>query len=119
MSLSPSLRLAREDAGIGSGAARFSACSRPVIRWIKGDGLDDPITLAAIAQATRLFGSTVDYCLCTDGIDAARAREIGLVHEAVEPEELDVHGGMPTRALRVLVEMVSRTHSPRCPRDHP
>lgn len=76
MSLPPSLRLAREDAGIGSGAARFSAGTRPVIRWIKGDGLDDPITRAAIAQATRLFGSTVDYCLCTDGIDAARAREI-------------------------------------------
>lgn len=71
-----SLQLARADAGISSGAERFSMGQRPVIRWIKGDGLDDPITRAAIAQATRLFGSTVDYCLCTDGIDAPRAREI-------------------------------------------
>jgi len=31
-------------------------------------------TRAAIGQATRLFGSTVDYCLCTHGIDATRAR---------------------------------------------
>lgn len=55
---------------------RFSQGTRPVIRWIKGDGLDDAITRAAIGQATRLFGDTVDYCLCTQGIDAARARNI-------------------------------------------
>jgi hypothetical protein len=55
---------------------RFSEGSRPVIRWIKGDGLDDAVTRAAIGQATRLFGSDVDYCLCTQGIDAARARTV-------------------------------------------
>lgn len=71
-----SFRLSQEDAVFTSAAARFSAGRRPLIRWIKGDGLDDPVTRAAIAQATRLFGSAVDYCLCTDGIDAARARDI-------------------------------------------
>ncbi len=55
---------------------RFAAGTRPVIRWIKGDGLDDDVTRAAIAQATRLFGPAVDYCLCTQGITAPRAREI-------------------------------------------
>jgi predicted O-methyltransferase YrrM len=55
---------------------RFSQGTRPVIRWIKGDGLDDAITRAAIGQATRLFGDSVDYCLCTQGINAARARAI-------------------------------------------
>jgi predicted O-methyltransferase YrrM len=55
---------------------RFSQGSKPVIRWVKGDGLDDLVTRAAIAQATRLFGSAVDYCLCTNGLDAARVRSI-------------------------------------------
>jgi hypothetical protein len=55
---------------------RFSYGTRPVIRWIKGNGLDDEITRAAIGQATRLFGNEVDYCLCTQGIDAARVRTI-------------------------------------------
>ena len=55
---------------------RFSTGNRPVIRWIKGDGLDDAVTRAAIGQATRLFGSTVDYCLCTQGLSAARARDV-------------------------------------------
>ena len=55
---------------------RFSSGTRPVIRWIKGDGLDDMVTRAAIGQATRLFGSEVDYCLCTQGIDASRVRSI-------------------------------------------
>lgn len=50
--------------------------SRPVIRWIKGDGLDDDVTRAAICQATRLFGDEVDYCLLTQGIKPERAREI-------------------------------------------
>jgi len=54
----------------------FSRGTRPVIRWIKGDGLDDPVTRAALGQATRLFGNSVDYCLCTNGIGAARARSI-------------------------------------------
>jgi predicted O-methyltransferase YrrM len=55
---------------------RFSAGTRPVIRWIKGDGLDDVVTRSAIGQATRLFGTDVDYCLCTQGIDASRVRSI-------------------------------------------
>lgn len=54
----------------------FSLGNRPVIRWIKGNGLDDAVTRAAIAQATRLFGSSVDYCLCTHDIAPARARHI-------------------------------------------
>ena len=54
----------------------FSAGKRPVIRWIKGDGLDDVVTQAAIAQATRLFGDQVDYCLLTQGIAPDRAREV-------------------------------------------
>jgi lipopolysaccharide biosynthesis protein/predicted O-methyltransferase YrrM len=64
-----------QDAAICNGR-RFSLGSRPVIRWIKGDGLDDMITRAAIGQATQLFGSEVDYCICTQGIDANRARSI-------------------------------------------
>jgi len=59
--------------------------SRPVIRWIKGDGLDDAVTRAAIGQATRLFGAQVDYCLCTQGIDAPRARAI--LEWAAQPVE--------------------------------
>src|ERR1700730_14688259 len=54
----------------------FTLGHRPVIRWIKGDGLDDEVTRSAIAQATRLFGSSVDYCLCTAGISPARARAV-------------------------------------------
>ncbi|MCE9630404.1 MAG: class I SAM-dependent methyltransferase [Planctomycetia bacterium] len=71
-------RVAAEDrraAAVCTGR-RFETGTRPVIRWIKGDGLDDQVTRAAIAQATRLFGSAVDYCLCTQGIAAPRAREI-------------------------------------------
>ncbi len=64
---------------------RFSVGSRPVIRWIKGDGLDDEVTRAALGQATRLFGSEVDYCLCTQGIDVARARHI--LEWATQPVE--------------------------------
>ncbi len=64
---------------------RFSVGTRPVIRWIKGDGLDDEVTRAALGQATRLFGSEVDYCLCTQGIDAARARHI--LEWATQPVE--------------------------------
>ncbi len=54
----------------------FSAGTRPVIRWIKGDGLDDVVTQAAIGHATRLFGDRVDYCLLTQGISPDRAREV-------------------------------------------
>ena len=69
----------------GSSARRFSHGTRPVIRWIKGDGLDDDVTRAAIGQATRLFGSEVDYCLCTIGIDASRARSV--LEWATQPVE--------------------------------
>ena len=64
---------------------RFSCGTRPVIRWIKGDGLDDAVTKSAIGQATRLFGPRVDYCLCTQGIDAPRARSI--LEWATQPVE--------------------------------
>lgn len=58
------------------GEKSFSEGRRPVIRWIKGDGLDDPVTKTAIAQATRLFGDSVDYCLCTNGLSASRVRSL-------------------------------------------
>ena len=64
---------------------RFAEGSRPVIRWVKGDGRDDAVTRAAIGQATRLFGDTVDYCLCTNGIGPARARWI--LEWATQPVE--------------------------------
>jgi hypothetical protein len=54
----------------------FAQGARPVLRWTKGDGHDDDVTRAAIGQATRLFGDRVDYCLCTNGIDASRVRRI-------------------------------------------
>jgi hypothetical protein len=70
-------RIAQEDlAAAGLPGRRFTHGTRPVIRWIKGDGLDDDVTRAAIAQATRLFGTAVDYCLVTEGIAAPRARNI-------------------------------------------
>lgn len=81
------MSLAMTDAHIASNnhAPRFSLHTRPVIRWIKGDGRDDDITRAAIGQATRLFGNDVDYCLCTQGIDASRAHRIlELANQAVE-----------------------------------
>jgi hypothetical protein len=70
--------IAQEDSALANATShqRFSAGNRPVIRWIKGDGLDDEVTQAAIAQATRLFGREVDYCLCTVGLDAPRVRNI-------------------------------------------
>ena len=55
---------------------QFQRGTRPVIRWIKGDGLDDEVTRAAICQATRLFGDEVDYCLVTQGVGPERVREI-------------------------------------------
>jgi SAM-dependent methyltransferase len=70
--------VAREDLNFhqNNPGRRFSSGTRPVIRWIKGDGLDDMVTRAAIGQATRLFGYEVDYCLCTQGINASRVRSI-------------------------------------------
>src|ERR1700736_5596947 len=54
----------------------FTLGHRPVIRWIKGEWLCDEVPRSAISQATRLFGSSVDYCLCTAGISPARARAV-------------------------------------------
>lgn len=54
----------------------FTKGSKPVIRWIKGDGLDDEVTSVALAQATRIYGQQVDYCLLTQGISPDRARQI-------------------------------------------
>jgi hypothetical protein len=80
-------QVAREDDRVAAHliGRRFSRGTRPVIRWIKGDGLDDQITRAALGQATRLFGNGVDYCLCTNGIGADRARSI--LEWASEPVE--------------------------------
>jgi hypothetical protein len=79
--------LAQEDDYLASSAVcrRFSLGTKPVIRWIKGDGLDDEVTRAAIAQATRLFGNRVDYCLCTNAITPDRVRSI--LAFAVQPVE--------------------------------
>src|SRR5690349_7006007 len=70
--------LTREDDLIAarSEKRRFTYGHRPVIRWMKRDGLDDQISRAAIGQATRLFGNRVDYCLCTNQIGVERVRSI-------------------------------------------
>jgi hypothetical protein len=85
--LTRAMKLANQDAEFSdlSSHQRFSMGTRPVIRWIKGDGLDDEVTRVAIAQATRLFGSDVDYCLCTVGVTAERVRHI--LESAVQPVE--------------------------------
>ena len=88
MSLRPlSEQVAFEDNFIekNTSGRRFSLGTKPVIRWIKGNGLDDQVTKAAIGQATRLFGSSVDFCLCTNEIDAARVRNI--LEWATQPVE--------------------------------
>lgn len=74
--LSEQLTLAERQSQMNMIGRRFSHGTKPVIRWIKGNGLDDAVTKAAIGQATRLFGASVDYCLCTNYIDAARVRDI-------------------------------------------
>lgn len=38
--------------------------------------MDDRIARSAIAQATRLFGKSVDYCLCTVDHDETRVRRL-------------------------------------------
>jgi hypothetical protein len=71
-------RVARDDAALARGARpAFSGGARPLIRWVKGAGLDDAVTRAAIGQATRLLGARVDYALATTpGFPAARARDV-------------------------------------------
>jgi hypothetical protein len=64
----------------------FSLGTRPVIRWVKGDGLDDQVTRSAIAQATRLFGDRLDYCLTINGVSMTRARDI--LAWATQPVEI-------------------------------
>lgn len=66
----------RDDIAAAATGRPFSHGGRPVMRWVKGDGLDDDVTRAALLAATRQFGSAVDYCLCTNGLDAARVRDI-------------------------------------------
>jgi len=58
------------------GAAAYRASRRPIVRWIKGDGRDDHVTRAALAQATRLFGDEVDYCVCSVDVSARRMRDV-------------------------------------------
>jgi SAM-dependent methyltransferase len=93
-------RVAMEDASLLGDA--FADGTRPVIRWIKGDGLDDPVTRAAIGQATRIFGMRVDYCLCTVGIDAERARD--LLAWAAQPVEWRPVSPDGNRALADLLD---------------
>ncbi len=69
--------------GRSSADERFARSERPLIHWVKGDGLDDEVTRSAIAQATRLFGDTVDYCLAINNIDVDRARRV--VEWAAQP----------------------------------
>ncbi len=77
----------------------FALGHHPVIRWIKGDGLDDEVTRSAIAQATRLFGSSVDYCLCTAEISPARARAVlAWAEQPVEWWPLTPHDNPPLAA---------------------
>ena len=71
--------LAEEDLRIGCQIQRrrFSHHTRPVMRWFKREAQDDHLVRASIAQATKLFGTSVDYCLCTtEAIDPMRARAI-------------------------------------------
>ena len=91
-------------------AARpFAQGTKPVIRWIKGDGQDDPVTRAAIAQATRLFGDSVDYCLCTAGLPAQRVRHI--LSWAAQPVDWMPVGPRDNAAL------ASRLMAAGCPPD--
>lgn len=68
-----------------TGKRYFELSNKPVIRWIKGEGLDDEVTRSAIGHATRLFGSDVDYCLCTNIISSERARYV--LELATQPVE--------------------------------
>ena len=73
---------------VETSSSPFSHGSRPMIRWVKGDGKDDLVTRSAIAQATRLFGDSVDYCLTINNISVTRARQI--LAWATQPVELFV-----------------------------
>jgi lipopolysaccharide biosynthesis glycosyltransferase len=70
--------LGRRTAGRESsfGAQSFSLEGRTVMRWFMDVDHDEAIVRSAIAQATRLLGETVDYCICTVGISASRIRAI-------------------------------------------
>jgi hypothetical protein len=103
---------AREDDRIAAHqiGRRFSYGTRPVIRWVKGDGLDDPVARAAIGQATRLFGDKVDYCLCTNQISAERART--LLEWATQPVEWWPLSPTDNATLAAALEAVG------CPPEH-
>lgn len=49
------------------------------------DGLHGETTGIAVGQATRLFGSSVDYCLCTHGVSANEVRSV--LEWATQPVE--------------------------------
>ncbi|HAS82517.1 MAG TPA: hypothetical protein DCS43_07560 [Verrucomicrobia bacterium] len=105
-------RLARQDDyfTVTLAGRRFGRGIRPVIRWIKGDGLDDDVTRTAIAEATRRFGQRVDYCLCTNGINADRVRDI--LAWAVEPVEWQ-----PVTPADNLT-LATRLEAAGCPPEH-
>jgi hypothetical protein len=94
MSLPLSAALAQVDARISletRGQHRFSLNQRPVLRWYKNEQSPDELTSLSISLATRLFGSSLDYCLCTTHqIDAARTRKIlAQATQAVEWRQID------------------------------
>ena len=94
MPLPPSTALAQADAKIDretKGQHRFSLNQRPVLRWYKNEQTPDAVTSLSIGLATRLFGSSLDYCLCTTHqIDASRARHIlAQATQAVEWRQID------------------------------
>lgn len=107
--VSRAMETAQADLARSSNVRPFSRGTRPVIRWVKGNGLDDVVTRAAIGAATRLFGSDVDYCLCTNGIDAERVRSV--LAWATEPVEWwpQSAGDNPDLARRLNIA--------RCPSD--
>jgi SAM-dependent methyltransferase len=90
---------------VGRSAAdeRFMDSRRPLIRWVKGDGLDDDVTRSAIAQATRLFGGDVDYCLQVNGLDMARARRV--VELAVQPVHIWRQSPEDNRPLSTALDL--------------
>ena len=79
----------------------FTRGTKPVFRWIKGDGRDDEVTAAALAQATRIFGDQVDYCLLTQGISPERARWI-LSHASVPVDWRPISARDNPRLARLL-----------------
>jgi predicted O-methyltransferase YrrM len=93
-----------------TGCDPFTRGTKPIFRWIKGDGRDDAVTAAALAQATRIFGYQVDYGLLTQGISADRARRI-LSHAHVPVDWRPI-------SARDNPELAKLLHAAGCPDQH-